>query len=75
MANKRYTPTQKRAIDKYRNSVDRLYITVPSGRKDDIKEHADSQGESVNSFVVRAIDETIKRDNDKKDAGSGADPK
>ena len=71
MANKRYTPAQKRAIDKYRNSTDRLYITVPAGRKDEIKEHADSQNESVNSFVTRAIDETMKRDQENSHSGAG----
>lgn len=43
-------------------NLDRVSIAMPKGKKDIIKAHADSQGESVNSFVNRAIDETIKRD-------------
>lgn len=32
------------------------------GRKDIIKAHAEKNGESVNGFVNRAINETIQRD-------------
>lgn len=70
--NKRYTPAQKKAIYKHQDKIDRLYITVPAGKKDKIREHADSQGESVNSFVVRAIDETIERDKEEKGSSAGA---
>ncbi len=36
---------------------------MPKGHKAEIKAHADSQKESVNSFINRAIDETMERDN------------
>lgn len=36
------------------------------GHKAEIKAHADTQKESVNGFINRAIDETMKRDNDLK---------
>lgn len=39
-----------------------LRVRVPKGKKDAIKAHADSRGESVNSFIGRAIDETMERD-------------
>ena len=32
------------------------------GKKEIIKDHADSNGESVNSFINKAIDEKIQRD-------------
>ena len=35
----------------------------PKGEKDKIKSHAETNGESVNGFIKRAIDETIQRDN------------
>ena len=35
---------------------------MPKGRKDIIKAHAESHGESVNGFINRAIDETMDRD-------------
>lgn len=55
----------------YRNSwiaekLDRVNLTMPKGRKEEIKAHAEEQGESVNGFINRAIDETIRRDDEKK---------
>ena len=52
----------------YRNGwiaekLDRINLTVPKGKKDTIKAHAEAQGESVNGFINRAIDETMERDN------------
>lgn len=43
-------------------AYDRINLTVEKGRKDVIKLHADSKGESVNGFINRAINETIARD-------------
>uniref|UniRef100_UPI003FED7F78 Arc family DNA-binding protein n=1 Tax=Dysosmobacter welbionis TaxID=2093857 RepID=UPI003FED7F78 len=42
--------------------MDRINLTVPKGKKDTIKAHAEAQGESVNGFINRAIDETMERD-------------
>lgn len=42
--------------------LDRINLTVTKGKKDIIKAHAAGKGESVNSFINRAIDETIARD-------------
>ena len=41
---------------------DRIELKVTKGKKDEIKAHAESKGESLNRFVNRAIDETIERD-------------
>lgn len=46
-----------------KENCDRINLTVPKGHKAEIKAHADSQKESVNSFINRAIDETMERDN------------
>ena len=51
----------------YRNGwiaekLDRINLTVPKGRKDIIRAHAEAQGESVNAFINRAISEAMKRD-------------
>lgn len=56
----------------YRNAwiaekLDRINLTVPKGRKDEIKAHATAQGESVNAFINRAIEEAMERD--KADTG------
>ena len=57
------TEAQKRASKKYiENKLESLYTRVPKGEKEIIKEHAASQGESVNEFVLRAIKETMERD-------------
>lgn len=56
--------SQTRAKNKYNaKAYDSLRIVVKKGRKDIIKAHAESKGESLNGFVNRAIDEAIERDN------------
>ena len=53
----------QRAVNKYvKANYDRVNVTMPKGRKDTIKAHAEARGESVNGFINRAIDETIQRD-------------
>lgn len=55
---------QQKAVHKYvKNNYDRMDVTVPKGRKDEIKSHAAEHGESVNAFINRAINETMERDN------------
>ena len=46
-----------------RENVDRINLTVPKGRKEVIKAHAEAVGASTNAFVNRAISETMERDN------------
>ena len=55
----------KKYVDKYLEKLEEIKIRVPKGEKDKIKAHAESMGESVNSFINRAIDETMIRDNEK----------
>lgn len=38
---------------------DSLRITVPKGKKDKIKAFASGKGESINSFVNKAIDKAM----------------
>ena len=55
---------QQRAVHKYvKANYDRLDLTMPKGRKEELKAHAAAQGESVNPFINRAITEAIERDN------------
>lgn len=55
---------QQKAVSKYmKTNYDVFQIRMPKGRKAEIKSHADSQEESINSFINRAINETIERDN------------
>lgn len=54
---------QQKAVAKYmKNNYDELKIRVSKGNKDIIKAHAAEQGESLNGFVNRAIDEAMQRD-------------
>ncbi len=56
--------SQTRAKNKYNaKAYDRIALQVKKGRKDTIKAHAEQNGESLNGFVNRAIDETMERDN------------
>lgn len=55
---------QQKAVNKYvKEKYDRILLTMPKGQKDKIKTHANSMGESVNGFISRAIDVTMKLDN------------
>ena len=47
-----------------RENYDRIEIFTAKGKKDAIKSHAESKGESVNAFINRAIDEAMERDNE-----------
>lgn len=72
MANKN-SAARIKANNKYNaKAYDRIGIAVRKGKKDVIKAHAAEQGETVNAFVTRAIDETIERDNADKEKTPGA---
>lgn len=51
---------------KYLQTLDEIKVRVPKGRKAELQAHAEGQGESLNGFIVRAVDETIERDNEAK---------
>lgn len=51
-----------RATKKYQDKFDRVQIRVTHEEKEALENHAEVIGESVNSFVRRAITEAIARD-------------
>ena len=54
---------QQKATNKWiEKAYDRINLTVPKGKKETIKAHAESHGQSVNSFINEAIDEKMERD-------------
>lgn len=54
----------KRAVAKYNTAnYDRVELRLPKGQKDPVKAHAEAQGESLNAFINRAINEAMERDN------------
>ncbi len=60
---KKISKAQQKAVHKYvKNNYDRIELTVIKGKKDILKKHAKERDGSLNSFINRAIDETIKRD-------------
>ncbi len=67
------TDARRKANQKYlKESVEDIRIRVPRGQKEVYKAHADSQGESLNSFVIRAMNKTMERD---QAAAGGAEGK
>ena len=60
---------QQAHVNKYiSKAYDRINLTVPKGQKEVIRAHADAHGESVNTFIQRAVRETMERD---KNTGGG----
>ena len=54
---------QQKAVNKYvKNNYDRINVTFPKGQKEIIKDHAKRNGESVNAFIVRSVNERMERD-------------
>ena len=59
---------QQACVNRYiADKYDRINLTTPKGRKEEIRNHADNQGETVNSLINRASDETMKRDTNEKE--------
>ena len=51
------------SIKRYEDKAyDKVLVRFPKGKKVIIKTHAEAHSESVNSFINRAIDEAIERD-------------
>ena len=54
---------QQKAVQKYvKDKYDRVVLTMPKGKKDAIKERADSMELSVNAFINLAIDSVMEQD-------------
>lgn len=58
----RYTEAQKKSADKYlKEKVEDIRIRVPKGQKQLIKDYAESQGKSLNQFIVDLINKEMDR--------------
>lgn len=57
-----FTEAQARAHKKYIAQFVEVKARMTEGRREEIRRHAESRGESVNAFINRAIDETMRRD-------------
>jgi predicted DNA binding CopG/RHH family protein len=56
---------QQKAVNKYvREKYDRINVTMPKGKKEEIQSHAARHGVSVTAYINAAIDEKMERYND-----------
>lgn len=56
---------QQACVNRYiADKYDRINLTTPKGGKERIKAHAEQHGETVNSFINRAIEETMRHDDE-----------
>lgn len=54
---------QQKAVHKYvKANYDRLELTVPKGRKDEIKAAALAAGESTNQYIINAVEQRMERE-------------
>lgn len=59
------TEAQKKAQQKYMEKFAVARVRMNREKYDRIQAHAEAQGESVNSFINRAIDNQMAQDNEK----------
>ena len=65
---------QQRATNKYiAKAYDRINLTVSKGKKDDIKAAAAIAGESMNQYIINAVDQRMERDSATAEGGEDLD--
>ena len=57
-----FTEAQARAHKKYIAQFVEVKVRMTPDRREAVRAHAESKGESLNAFINRAIDEAIERD-------------
>lgn len=57
-----FTEAQARANKKYIAQFVETKIRMTPERREEVRAHAESKGESLNAFINRAIDETMERE-------------
>ena len=62
VSNMSVSEAQTKASIKYLEKLDEIRIRMPKGKKDDIKAAASTAGESMNQYIVSAIDQRMERD-------------
>lgn len=59
----KYSDAQKRAVAKYNaKTYDEIKVRVAKGKKEAIQMIARQNGESVNAYINKAIDERLNKD-------------
>lgn len=60
---RKYTEAQKQSARKWdAANLDRVSIAMPKGQKDKIKEAAAAVGESMNQYIIAAVEQRMERD-------------
>lgn len=71
MPPQKYTEARKEGNRKWdAANLDRVSIAMPKGKKDEIKAASAATGESMNQYIITAIDQRIERDKEKKAGGA-----
>ena len=60
------TEARKRANKKYNDKFVEVKVRMLPEKKSIVKQHAASMDESTTAFIIRAIEETMARDQEKK---------
>lgn len=69
MPPQKYTEARKEGNRKWdAANLDRVSIAMAKGKKDNIKAAASAVGESMNQYIVNAIDQRIEREREVKDS-------
>ena len=64
----KYTEARKEGNQRWdEKNLDRVSIAMPKGKKDEIKAAAVASGQSMNAYIIAAIDEKIARDSNQVD--------
>ena len=67
MPPQKYTDARKEGNRKWdAANLDRVSIAMPKGKKDDIKAAAAAVGESMNQYIVAAINQRMEQDKQKE---------
>ena len=61
-----FTPAQAEAHKRYMKDFVEIKVRMTADKRTLVQEHAAQMHESTTAFINRAIDETIKRDNNAK---------
>ena len=57
-----YSPAQNRANQKYQNKAyDRLAVRVKKGKREEYKQAAEKNGESLAGMITRLLDQEVER--------------
>ena len=67
VSNMSVSAAQKKASIKYLEKLDEIRIRMPKGEKNNIKEAASAAGESMNQYIINAVDQRMERD--KRESG------